>query len=123
MSNLEDFSDGHGGYCATVIDDDGKEVILSQCMNDGTAGVGIAIDRLVKESKEVPTIGFRWMMLQQGIKTEMMGMRLTSKAPAASAIVKREYGVRKHLSKAHTGIVFSMLLQFAQMKLQEGEEE
>ena len=123
MSELNDYSDGHGGYCANVLDDKGKEVILSRCMIDGSAGVTVAIDRLVKESKEVPTIGLRWMMIQQGIKAERMGIRLTNKAPAASAIVKREYGVLKHLTKAHTGIVFDMLLQFAQMKMREGEEE
>ena len=118
---LNDYSDGNGGYCATVLDDDGKEVILSQCMVDGTAGVADAIDRMIKECKEIPTIQFRWNTLQIGIETEMRGMKLTNKAPACSAIVKREYGVRKHLSKAHTGIVFSMLLQFAQMKMDESD--
>jgi len=50
-------------------------------------------------------------------------MRLTSKAPACSAIVKREYGIRKGLSKRKTGIAFGLLLNLASMLHEERQEE
>ena len=48
---------------------------------------------------------------------------MTAKAPAASAIVKREFGVRKGMSKAKTGMALTLLLTLAKMIMQEGREE
>ena len=118
----EEFSDGNGGFCATTMDN-GEEFILSQQFKEGTHGVGVAMERLVHEMNTVPTIGMRFIMLKRGIEMEQMGMRLTSKAPACSAIVKREYGVRKGLSKRKTGIAFGLLLQLAALLHQERLEE
>tara|TARA_Y100000004_G_scaffold37965_1_gene40720 strand:- start:770 stop:1156 length:387 start_codon:yes stop_codon:yes gene_type:complete len=116
--------EGNDGYCATTHDDEGKEVILSQCFKEGTTGVGKAMREIVEQLNTIPTISMRYMMLQHGIRAEMRGMRLTSKAPAASAIIKNEFGLRKGLSKKKTGVAFSMLLSLAQMLLEEqrGEE-
>ncbi len=120
--HTEDFSDGEGGYCVTS-DLDGKEFILSQCFNLGTFGVGQAVRRMVQEMNTVPTIGARYLMLQRGIEVEQMGMRLTGKTPAASAIVKREYGVLRGMSKKKTGHAFAILLQLAVMLKKERDEE
>tara|TARA_R110002110_G_scaffold10882_2_gene53348 strand:+ start:2321 stop:2686 length:366 start_codon:yes stop_codon:yes gene_type:complete len=117
--HTEDFSDGEDGYCVTS-DLDGKEFILSQCFNLSTFGVGQAMRRMVEEMNAVPTIGVRYMMLQRGIEVEQMGMRLTGKTSAASAIVKREYGIKKGMSKKKTGHAFAILLQLATMLKKEG---
>ena len=111
--------EGNDGYCATTHDDEGKEVILSQCFKEGTTGVGKAMREIVDQLNTIPTIG-----IQHGVRAEMNGLRLTSKAPAASAIIKNEFGLRKGLSKKKTGVAFSMLLTLAQMLLEEqrGEE-
>lgn len=122
MNTSADFSDDMGGYCVTS-ELDGKEFILSQCFTDGTQGVGVAVRDIVHQFKTIPTIGMRFIMLQQGIEVEQMGMRLTAKAPAASAIVKREFGVRKGMSKAKTGMALTLLLTLAKMIMQEGREE
>ena len=107
-----DFSDGRGGYCATM-ELDGKELILSQCFTEGTHGVGEAVRTIVHQFHTVPTISVRFFQLQQGIKLEQKGMRLSSKVPAASAIVKREFGIRRNLSKAKTAAALEMLLAIA----------
>tara|TARA_R110002110_G_scaffold242740_2_gene459125 strand:- start:870 stop:1259 length:390 start_codon:yes stop_codon:yes gene_type:complete len=118
----EEFSDGAGGYCVTTMDN-GEEFILSQQFKEGTHGVGVAVERIVHEMNTIPTMGVRFMMLKRGIEVEQMGMRLTSKAPACSAIVKREYGVRKGLSKRKTGVAFELLLELARMLYKERQEE
>ncbi len=115
-----DYSDGNGGFCATVTDNNGKEVILSQCMVNGTHGVTTAIIKMCTQMREVPTISFRWSMLMKGMEMEMKGMRSTGKTPDASALVKREFGVKKGLSKSKTLDCFKMLLNLALM-LQDDE--
>ena len=112
MMRSSDFSDGHGGYCATT-ELDGKEVILSQCFTEGTHGVGEAIRTIVHQYNTVPTIGIRFFQLLDAIKLEQKGIRLSSKVPAASAIVKREFGIRRNLSKAKTAVALEMLLAIA----------
>ena len=116
--NSADFSDGHDGYCVTS-ELDGKEFILSQCFNDGTTGVGVAVRKIVKQVKTIPTIGIRFSMLQKSIELEQKGIRMTAKAPPASAIVKKEFGVRKGMSKAKTGMSLSLLLTLANMVMKE----
>lgn len=111
------------GYCATAYDDEGREVVLSQCMKDGTLGVGLAIAKIAKEMHTIPTIGFRYLMLQQGVKLEQRGMRLTGKTPAASAIIKNEYGVKKGMSKAKTQICFDLLLSLGALFLEKVTQE
>ena len=120
---LQDFSDGNGGYCVTTTMGSGQELILSQCMNEGTLGVAKAIDIIVEQAKDVPTIAARWSMLQMGIGAEMRGMRLTSKAPKASALIKREFGVRRNMTTEKTGIAFSLLLELAEMKNKESQTQ
>ena len=120
---LQDFSDGNGGYCVTTTMGSGEELILSQCMNEGTRGVAKAIEAIVKQAREVPTIGARWTMLQMGIRAEMNGMKLTSKAPKASVLIKREFGVRRNMTTEKTGIAFSLLLELAEMKNKESQTQ
>ncbi len=117
--SIMDFSDGHTGFCCTT-ELDGKEFILSQCFELGTYGVGEAVRKIMKEIAEIPTIGLRHSMLLRGIKIEQIGMRLTNKAPACSAIIKKEYGVRKGMSKKKTGQAFHVCLSLAHMALKEG---
>lgn len=38
--------------------------------------------------------GFRLLTIRQGLKAEMMGMRLTAKGPSCLSIVKREFGIK-----------------------------
>ena len=111
------------GYCATAYDDNGKEVVLSQCMKHGTLGVGLAIAKMAKEMHTIPTIHFRYMMLKQGIELEQKGIRLTGKTSDCSAIVKNEYGVKKGMSKAKTGICFDLLISLAALFLKHVTEE
>ena len=122
MSTLADYSDDMGGYCSTMLDDDGKEVVLSQCMVDGTQGVAKTIKHMYEQVTTIPTIGFRWSMMERGIQMEMKGIRMTAKAPACSSIVKREYGVRKGMSKAKTLLCWRMLMGLTGMMIA-GEEE
>ena len=49
--------EGNDGYCATTHDDEGKEVILSQCFKEGTTGVGKAMREIVDQLNTIPTIG------------------------------------------------------------------
>jgi len=124
VNTLADYGDDEVGYCSTMIDDDGTEVALSQCMVDGTQGVTKAINKMYKQATTIPTIGFRWKMIEQGIQMEMRGMRMTAKAPPCSSIVKREYGVRKGMSKAKTLLCWRMLMGLTGMMIEErGEEE
>ena len=37
---------------------------------------------------------FRLLTIRQGLKAEMVGMRLTAKAPSCLSIVKREFGIK-----------------------------
>jgi hypothetical protein len=120
---LQDFSDGSGGYCVTTIMDSGEEFILSQCMNEGTRGVAKAMEEIIEQGRDVPTIGLRWMTLLQGIRAEMRGMRLTSEAPPAATIIKKEFGVCGDLSEEKTGIAFSLLLNLAEMKNKESQTQ
>ena len=122
MSTLADYGDDMGGYCSTMLDDDGKEVILSQCMVDGTQGVAKTIKHMYEQMNTIPTIGFRWSMMERGIQMEMKGIRMTAKAPPCSAIVKREYGVRKGMSKAKTLLCWRMLMGLTALKM-EGDEQ
>ena len=122
MSTLADYGDDMGGYCSTMLDDDGKEVILSQCMVGGTQGVAKTIQHMYEQATTIPTIGFRWSMIGQGIQMEMRGMRLTAKAPPCSAIVKNEYGVRKGMSKAKTLLCWRMLVGLTELKMA-GDEQ
>jgi len=38
--------------------------------------------------------GFRLLTIRQGLKAEMVGMRLTRKAPSCLSIVKKEFGIK-----------------------------
>lgn len=115
---LEDFTDGEDGYCATG-DIDGKEFILSEAFTEGSHGVGKAVRKIVHQFETIPTIGIRFHMLQAGIEAEQNGMRLTAKAPPATVLVKREFGVKRGMSKKKTGVALSMLLTFANMMMKE----
>ena len=37
---------------------------------------------------------FRLLTIRQGLKAEMVGMRLTSRAPSCLSIVKKEFGIK-----------------------------
>jgi hypothetical protein len=37
---------------------------------------------------------YRLLTIRQGLKAEMVGMRLTRKAPSCLSIVKREFGIK-----------------------------
>jgi len=37
---------------------------------------------------------FRLLTIRQGLRAEMVGMRLTRKAPSCLSIVKREFGIK-----------------------------
>ena len=42
---------------------------------------------------------FRMKMLHTGLKSEIRGFRLTSKAPTCYSIIKREYGLKGNKQK------------------------
>jgi len=94
---------------------------ISTCMVEGSASVARAVKSIVEQVQTIPTINARFLMLQRGIEIEQRGMRLTNKAPACSAIVKREFGVKKGISKRKTGEVFSVLLALANFALKDIE--
>ena len=37
---------------------------------------------------------YRLLTIRQGLKAEMVGMRLTAKAPSCLSIVKKEFGIK-----------------------------
>ena len=117
---LSDFSDGYYGYCCTS-ELDGKEFILSQCFIEGTKGVGDAIRKMSDQIRDIPTIRFRYSMLLTGMELEMKGIRLTAKAPASSAIVKKDFGIRKGMSKKKTHLAFELLINLTKLYMAEGE--
>lgn len=93
---------------------------LSSAMKNGKQGIIDTINKIVQEMDSIPTIAFRYMVIQRGIKLEAeTGIQLTNKAPAASAIAKKEYGIKKGLSKQKTGVAFSGLLSLASMASQQ----
>ena len=102
------------GLHMNVTVDEGSKVVVNypvhQHFNDGPKGLFDAVLRLIHDMENIPTIAYRWMMISQGISVEQRGMRLTSKAPACSAIVKREHGVKRNLSKKKTGVVWQALM-------------
>ncbi len=105
--------------CANI----SKGFDLSTAMNGGCQGIIDAINKILRQMDSVPTIGFRFMMIQRGIKLEAeTGIQLTGKAPAASAIAKNEYGIKKGLSKHKTGVAFSGLLSLASMAAQQRDD-
>tara|TARA_R100000697_G_scaffold106421_2_gene120851 strand:- start:1362 stop:1796 length:435 start_codon:yes stop_codon:yes gene_type:complete len=114
----------HQGLDVTVPKDnnfDNGSYDISSCMTDGSTSVAMAVQKIVEQVQTIPTINARFLMLQRGIQVEQRGMRLTGKAPACSAIVKREFYVKKGLSKKKTGEVFSVLLTLANMALRDIE--
>ena len=42
---------------------------------------------------------FRLLTIRQGLKAEMVGMRLTSRAPSCLSIVKKEFGIKAKTAK------------------------
>ena len=39
-------------------------------------------------------IAFRMAMIKRGLETEMLGFRLTAKAPPCFTIIRREFGIK-----------------------------
>ena len=114
----------HQGLDVTVPKDNTWEngsYDISSCMTDGSKSVAMAVHKIVEQMQTIPTINLRFMMIQRGIEIEQRGIRMTNKAPACSAIVKREFYVKKGLSKKKTGEVFSVLLTLANMALRDIE--
>ena len=94
---------------------------ISSGMVEGVTGVAKAVKKIVEQQQTIPTIAIRFLYLRRGIEIEQQGMRMTSKAPSASAIVKRDFGVKKGLSKRKTGEIFEVLLTLAQWALNDIE--
>ena len=42
---------------------------------------------------------YRLLTIRQGLKAEMVGMRLTAKAPSCLSIVKKEFGIKARTAK------------------------
>ena len=51
----------------------------------------------VLTGEQIPV--FRLKMLLMGLKSEIRGMRLTSKAPTCYSIIKREFGLKGNKQK------------------------
>jgi hypothetical protein len=84
---------------------------VHEFFTNGEAGLLDAIYKMSWEMETIPTIPFRYSMLMSGMALEIKtGMQLTGKAPASSAIVKRDYGVKKHISKKNTMLVLQALI-------------
>tara|TARA_Y100001937_G_C7120844_1_gene332513 strand:+ start:1521 stop:2048 length:528 start_codon:yes stop_codon:yes gene_type:complete len=103
-----------GSLYLNVTMDSGDAVTITNAhdlFNHGAHGFFDAVCKMVHEVKTIPTIAFRWTTLRQGMKLEVeTGMQLTNKAPASTAIVKRDYGVKRGLSKVKTQIAFEALI-------------
>jgi len=48
---------------------------------------------------------YRMLLLVQGMKLEMMGMRLTRKAPSCFTIAKKQYGLKGNKAQILAGMV------------------
>ena len=96
----------------TVEQNNHAEIIpIHEYFVNGAHGFFDAVCKMVHEINTIPTISFRYMTLRQGMKLEIeTGMQLTNKAPASTAIIKREYGVRRGMSKVKTSLAFEGLI-------------
>lgn len=102
----------HESFCKYLVDDLEKEVY--PYMKDGVDPFDILERMYYEMSSEQQGTRMRTTMIAQMLKTEASmpkGMSLTRKAAGGSptASVKREYGLKKGLSKARTAEVFANL--------------
>ena len=97
------------------VDFEGETAVpIHDQFTDVEAGLLEAIHKMTYELWNIPTIAFRYVTLRRGMQLEInTGMQLTNKAPASTAIVKNDYGVKRHLSKAKTAVVFEALIMMA----------
>jgi len=94
---------------------------VSSAMVEGAVGLAKSVKKMVEQFQTIPTIGVRYIFLQRGIEIEQRGMRLTNKAPSASAIVKKDFGVKRGISKRKTGEIFAVMLTLAKWAMDDIE--
>ena len=114
--NIRDFeTECRMGLCATT-EIDGEEFILSQVFDGGVFEVKTVVDKIVRECQEIPTIGYRYMVIQKMLDMDMK-MGLTDEK--TRTCLERNYGISKNLSAAETDMTFSLCLSLAQLKLKD----
>ena len=108
--NFDDFKEEDDyGVCVTIPQNyDGKssymkdEVILSQCMIDGTYGARKAVEKIYNQVSRGGPVGFRFSINVSMAELEAKsptGMLMTGKGNGAIATMKREYGFRRNLPR------------------------
>ena len=105
--NFDDFkAEDDYGVCVTIPRDFAPdymkdEVILSQCMIDGTLGARKAVEQIYDQVSQGGPVGMRFSlnvtMAEQEVR--MPGMLVTGKGNGAVATMKREYGFRRNLPR------------------------
>ena len=115
--NITDFETECGlGLCATG-EIDGEEFILSHEMRDVYAVKG-TVDLIVHECLNIPTIGYRYMVIQSMLKLEMESSIRDEKTRLC---LWRDYGISQDMTAVEADMAFSLCLSLAQLKLKEVE--
>ena len=116
--NITDFETECGqGLCASS-EIDGEEFILSQNFEGGVYEVKEVVDTIVRECQEIPTIGYRFMVIQ---KTLEMDMKMGTTHEQTRTCLERDYGISSYLTAAEADMAFSLCISLAQMTLREVE--
>ena len=104
--NFDDFkAEDDYGVCVTIPRDFADymkdEVILSQCMIDGTLGAREAVEKIYDQVSQGGPVGMRFSlnvtMAEQEVRTP--GMLVTGKGNGAVASMKREFRMRRNLPR------------------------
>jgi len=104
--NFDDFkAEDNYGVCVTIpqtfADYMEDEVILSQCMIDGTLGARKAVEQIYDQVSQGGPVGMRFSLNvgMAEMEARTPGMLVTGKGNGAIATMKREYGFRRNIAR------------------------
>lgn len=117
---ISDFSaaDGYGLCCTS--EHNGRELVLSQCFKNGTAGVREAVDMVVNAYAQSGPIAARYGMIETMVKMEARtpGMLVTGKGNGAIASIKREWDIKRNLARDKVPAVMDLVMSLAALQMQ-----
>jgi len=104
---FEDFVDERDGMgvCVTIPQTFAPymkgEVVLSQCMIDGTAGAREAVEKMYDNITQAGPVGMRYQLMVTMAESEARapGMLVTGKGNGAIATLKREFRLKRNLAR------------------------
>ena len=87
-------------------------------MVGGVYAVRGVVDVIVDECRDIPTIGYRYMVIQSMLKLEIDADIRDNKTRLC---LWRDYGISQDMSAIKADMAFSLCLSLAQLKLKEEE--